>query len=206
MDEQQLIRLYKDTGVILTGHFLLRSGRHSDTYINKDAIFSHPRTFHKTARAIYYEILRTCRIDGNLVVTGPALAGAVLAAPISLYLDVTFVYPEKIEDKMVFRRGYDQKIPGKNVIVIEDVITTGGSVQLTIDEVLRLGGTPSGVFAIWNRSGWQPKECGITSLITELVASWSPEECPLCQKGISLQDPKRLELMNLYDAIKKGMI
>lgn len=190
MEEHQLIKLYKDTNVILTGHFLLRSKRHSDTYINKDAIFSHPRTFHKTARAIYYEILKTCRVDGNVVVTGPALAGAILAAPISLYLDVTFVYPEKIDNKMVFRRGYDQKIPGKNIILIEDIITTGGSVQLTIDEVLRLGGIPSGVFAIWNRTGWQPKECSVTSLINQPVESWSPKECPLCQKKMPLQDPK----------------
>lgn len=228
--EEELVELCKEAKAIMYGHFMLTSGRHSDTYINKDAIYSFPPAFAMVCSLMVSE-LKEVSYD---VITGPAIAGAVLAAPVSLEAGGVFVYPEKtavqealerahdiiraalhtggyqpfltwkeearavlVRDKkpegpMQFQRGYDKLIPGTRVVIVEDVITTGGSVQKTIDAVTKLGGKVVKVIVIWNRSGWEPEYYSIVSLINRKVESWLPSECPLCKKGLPLQDPKSL--------------
>jgi len=184
----ELSKQLKERGVILEGHFKLTSGRHSDKYVNKDTAFCDPYLFKTLFQQFLY-------CQGGMqydVVTGPAIAGAVLAAPVGLFLDKVFVYPEKVEGKMVFRRGYDKIIKDQKVLILEDIITTGGSVQKTIDSIKECGGIPMGVIAIWNRSGWKPVDCLCISMVNEQVKSWEPDECPLCKEGIPLQDPKAL--------------
>jgi len=202
-----LYEMFVKAGVVLEGHFLLTSGRHSNIYINKDAIYSQPSLFYQVVSLMSNELQP---VDYD-VITGPAIAGAVLAAPISLEVGGVFVYPEKAvvsqtdetvgfalnakglpKGIMVFRRGYDKLIPDKKVVIIEDVITTGGSVQQTIDAVHNLGGEVVEVFAIWNRTGWKPSCCYVTSLVDKAVESWLEAECPLCEAGDPLTDPKTI--------------
>jgi len=75
-------------------------------------------------------------------------------------------------------------------LLIEDIITTGNSVQKTIDSIEHNGGRLVGVIAIWNRSGWEPSNYRIESLINDPVDSWESDECPLCKEGVLLTDPK----------------
>lgn len=193
--------LFEKYGVIKTGHFKLTSGKHSAQYINKDAIYSNPMLFDKVVTEMWD------KINGYRhtfdIITGPAIAGAVLAAPISLlfydripiYPEQTiFVYPEKINEKMVFRRDYDKVLKHKKVWVVEDIITTGNSVEKTIMAIRDCGGSVVGISAIWNRGAWKPNNligCQFLSLISEGVPSYWPDECPYCKENrIPLQDPK----------------
>jgi orotate phosphoribosyltransferase len=172
----------------MNGHFLLTKGDHSDTYIQKDSILHHHDVFTDIINimrneAYYY-------LSGFDVVTGPALAGVVFAAPVAVFLSSSLVYPEKIDGKMKFRRGHDKFIKGKKVLLIEDIITTGGSVVDTIKAIEECGGIPHGVIAIWNRSGWKHDTVPVISLIDKNVKSWKPSECKLCKEGIPCVRPK----------------
>lgn len=191
--------LFEKYGIIKNGHFKLTSGKHSNQYINKDAIYSNPILFNK----VVMKMVRVLDpyINTFDVITGPAIAGAVLAAPISLQLfDKIFVYPEKVEDdplagnpskwtKMVFRRGYDKILKNKRVWIIEDIITTGSSVEKTIVAIEKCGGKVIGISAIWNRGLWC-KNTRFLSLINEIVSSYWPDECPNCKAGEPLSNPK----------------
>jgi len=186
--EQELI----NRGIVLKGHFKLSSGLHSDTYINKDAIYRTPDLF----RLVNYTLTEMTAEFKYDIVTGPAIAGAILAAPISMLTGKTFIYPEKIpteNDKtiMKFRRGYDKVIYDKDVVIIEDIITTGNSVKQTMDAVLENGGRVSGIVCIWNREGWEPNVgIEIVSIINTKVVSWNEEDCPQCKSKIPVTNPK----------------
>lgn len=184
---KELLKLY---GIIKEGHFKLSSGRHSSQYINKDAIYCNPKLYRIVYTKIWLSIRKYMKdID---IVTGPAIAGAILAQPIaSLSEDKIFIYPEKINEEMVFRRGYDKIIKDKTVWITEDIITTGNSVENTIDAVTFNGGEVLGISAIWNRSnGYVPSKGLFIPLINETVLSYLPESCPECTIDMALQDPK----------------
>ena len=198
-------KLFEKYNIIKTGHFKLTSGKHSGQYINKDAIYCIPELFSLIVNKIYTNIWNTANYDDYDVITGPALAGAILAAPVALKLGKIFVYPEKaIESKladnpndgvietniMKFRRGYDKRLKGYRIWLIEDIITTGGSIEKTIEAVELCGGKVVGISVIWNRGKWH-KNIPILSLINDPVRSYQPNECPYCREGrMPLQNPK----------------
>jgi len=191
-----------DNSIILENHFKLTSGRHSQYYINKDAIYCNPFVFNSTIKNMISLISENfIRIEDydNIVylydiITGPAIAGAVLASPIANHFMKSFVYPEKgLNKTMCFNRGYDKVIRNKNVLIVEDIITTGNSVMSTINAIKDCGGKPVGVVCIWNRSGNKSLfDIPLYSLITEEVMSYLPEECPFCEANIPLVDPKKI--------------
>jgi len=185
-----LIDSLKTAGVLLDGHFKLKSGRHARYYINKDSIYCKPHLMQQVVSQMV-QLIEDDEID---IITGPAIAGAVLAVPIAMYLGRIFVYPEKVDGEQVYRRGYDQVVRGKKVAIVEDVITTGSSVVSTVRAIKQNGGTVNKCIAIWNRSGDERIIPGITTwaLIEEKVESWLPIHCPLCKEGVSLLDPKSL--------------
>jgi len=182
-------------GGIQHGHFALTSGRHSDQYINKDALFRSP-----LFNSIIFQLADVCHsfpINSTTIITGPAVAGAILAAPVWFHLyrryhptELGFVYSEKINGRLVFHRGYDRHLQGKQVVIIEDIITTGGSVSSIATLITKYGGTVIGCACIWNRLGWNPFDFSTKALINEMVDSWTPEECPLCKNNIPLTSPK----------------
>ena len=171
-------KLLEERGVIMKGHFRLSSGRHSDTYINKDAIYCDPELFQITtvllAGSSYVQNgvpLKAMDTPNCDIITGPAIAGAILAAPIALRTGKQFVYPEKvvtnwvrtnhigngapiITSEMQLRRVYDKVVKGKEVILIEDVITTGKSVIETCNVIGAAGGKVIEIRCIWNRSNF----------------------------------------------------
>lgn len=171
--------------VILTGHFLLRSKRHSNIYGQKDAIYRHPVLYKRTID----NLIHLVEDHAFNAVTGPAVAGIALAAPIALHYDKVFTYPEKKDGEMVFRKVYQDALRGKMVLLVEDVITTGGSVMKTIDAVYRAGGGVVLVACIWNRTGWGC-EVPVLSIVDTKAESWEPLQCPMCKEGLELKDPK----------------
>lgn len=192
-----LYNKYSRLGIIREGHFLLTSGRHSNVYIDKDAIYR-SSAFRETIKQLTEACLTfSTTPTKGLVITGPAVAGAVLAAPVwremytlSWQPDITFVYPEKINGGMVFRRGYDMHLKGKEVIIIEDIITTGSSVTATAKAITDCGGKVIGCACIWNRTFWTHGDFPIRTLINRPLDAWPGHACKLCQARIPLIDPK----------------
>jgi len=188
LDEQ-----LQNNNVILTGHFKLSSGKHSDTYINKDRIYCNAELFRIVIKNMEHMIKENFVFKYD-VITGPAVAGAILASPISMFLRTDFVYPEKNSvGDMIFNRGYDKIIKDKQVLIIEDIITTGSSVLKTRTSIENCGGIVIGVVSIWNRSKIT-FDIPLISLINTPINSWEPEECPLCKNTINLTNPKTGEV------------
>ena len=187
-----LIDQMKQENIIMEGHFKLRSGKHSNFYINKDSIYSNPELFSRVGIGLVEKIQQN--FNDYDIITGPAIAGAILASPISIILNKTLVYPEKDENSgMVFRRGYDKILKNKKVVIVEDIVTTGNSIILTKDAVELCGGKVIGCVVIWNRSGDDtllPLE--MHSLIKNVVKAWDLIDCPLCSNKIELTDPKSI--------------
>lgn len=187
---------YQSLGIIKKGHFKLTSGRHSQFYVDKDKIYRSP-VFSSTVNMLAV-ICKDLDLPNKFVVTGPAVAGAVLAAAVWHNLsstfwvrDISFVYPEKINNKMTFRRGYDGHLKDKKVLIVEDVITTGASVLQTVSAIGSCGGQVLGTVCILNRSNWITSRFPTLALINRNISSWLPKDCPLCELNTEpLTDPK----------------
>lgn len=193
-----LFDVLKNADIVLAGHFVLRSGRHSDLYINKDLILTKPTLFREIVTQFHYRIVNslrnTLKLDiSDLVISGPAVSGAIFSAPLSYSLDMPLVYPEKLtvseKTLMVYRRGFDTFLSGKSVILIEDIVTTGGSVMQTIGAINSCGGTVVAVFSLWDRGSNLPGRLLSTkvhyeTLVDHPVNSWEPTECPLCKNNM----------------------
>ena len=184
-----LIKKFEEHGVLLNGHFILSSGRHAKQYINKDRIFSIPFLFKEVVSKI------STYINNTDIITGPAIAGAVLASNVAMNVNKSFIYPEKIGSDMVFRRGYDKILKGKRVFIVEDIITTGGSVDKTIEAINNIGGIVAGISCIWNREDWSPNtNIQVFNIINKKIESWDNKSCPMCKKHISFTNPKTGEI------------
>lgn len=153
--KQQIIEILKSVGaVLLNDHFVLTSGKHSDGYINKDALYPHTQQTSQVGK-LFAEKCKDVDID---TVAGPALGGIILSQWIAYHLsqmkgkEVAGVYAEKTPDKsFVFTRGYDKYIKGKKVLVVEDLTATGGSVKKIADVVRAAGGNVVAVGVMVNR-------------------------------------------------------
>lgn len=189
---EQLVDLFTKYKIIKKGHWLLSAGDHSELYVEKDKILCTQELLAITLVEIE-KILEDFDFD---VLTGPATAGSHMAAPLSVLLQKTFVYPEKViyynpdRSIMEFRSAYVEVLKGKRVIIIEDIVTTGTSVEKTIDAVEECGGEVVAIIAVWNRKNYQIKRIPFYSLIHKSIDSWPEAECPLCAEGLFLQDPK----------------
>ena len=186
--------ILEQVGALPQGHFALTSGRHSKAYVNKDALYAHPRETSDLCKSL------TRFIDPNTqIVAAPAMGGIILSQWIAYHLSVIWgtevlaVYAEPgPDDTLVFKREreYGKLIPGTLVSVVEDILTTGGSANKTIDAVRMLKGEVIGVGALFNRGNITAQDLGnvprLDALITLPIESWEVAECPLCKEGIPL--------------------
>ncbi len=187
-----VIGILKNVGAIITDdHFVLTSGRHTSAYVNKDALYPHTRETSRIGR-MFAEKFKNKKIDA---VAAPALGGIILSQWTAYHLsklknkEVLGVYTEKTPDKnQIFTRGYDKLVKGKNVLVIEDLTTTGGSVRKVVDSVRASGGKVVAVGVMLNRDSKKvtAKEVGAPfyPLAVFEMDSFTEEECPLCKKKI----------------------
>ncbi len=176
----------RNRGAILKGHFLLSSGLHSDTYFEKFRILEDP-TFLRTL--ISSDLARLQDVEATLVV-GPTLGGALVAYQVAQLLGLKAYYAERGTDlPRIFRRGF-RFTPKDRVLVVDDVLTTGHSVQETLEAVRREGAKPVAVWVLIDRSGGTV-DLGVPlwALYQTTVESYPPERCPLCQKGLPLVEP-----------------
>ncbi len=185
MSDSELVKAFAKAGALLTGHFRLRSGLHSDKFFQCALLFVDPKLGEKLCVTLA-EKMRDVRAD---VVISPAVGGLLVGQELAKALGTKAIFADKENDQMVLKRGFSIT-PGERVIIAEDVVTKGGRVQQTIDLVKSLGGIPVAVGIIADRSGGTA-QFGIPfySLIKLNLPTYDPQKCPLCDKGIPLTVP-----------------
>jgi len=187
MTEAEITEIFRETGVIREGHFLLTSGRHSPIFLQCSQVLQYPRKTELLAA----DLAARHRDRGIQVVLGPAMGGVILAYEVARQLGARALYLEKgPEGGMLLRRGFKIS-PGERVLVVEDAITTGGSVLKTIEAIRPLGVEIVGVGALVDRSGGGV-DLGypLSALLTLEIPSHAPEDCPQCRAGVPLERPK----------------
>lgn len=174
MTQDEALQIFRDTGALLEGHFILRSGLHSRQYFQCALALQQMPIVEKLGAALA-EKVRQLRA---VTVIAPALGGLVIGQEVARQLGVRFIFPEKEEGKLVLRRGFIIA-PGEKILVIEDVVTKGGRVQETIDIVRAHSGTVVGAAAIVDRSnGTVNFGVPFHSLIALKVENFAPDKLP----------------------------
>lgn len=185
MNEKDVLDLFDKYGALLKGHFKLSSGLHSEKYLQCALILQHPEIAAKLSKELAKEFSNT-KID---IVIGPALGGITLAYEVARAFGARGLFTERQEGKMVLRRGFSLK-KGSTVLVVEDVVTTGGSTKEVIDVVKALGAEVVGVGCIIDRSsGKAGFGVPFKSLAKINVETFDEKNCPLCKKGILITKP-----------------
>jgi len=185
MDRESILEIFQKTGVLMEGHFILTSGRHSAHYLQCARIFQYPSYSEQIANILAQSFSE----DDIDVVIGPAIGGIILSYEVGRVLGVKTLFAERENGVMTLRRGFE--IPqGSNVLVVEDVITKGGSVKEVIELVNKAGSNVVGVGAIVDRSnGKVDFGCKFNAVISLEVPSFEKDECPLCKQGLPAIKP-----------------
>lgn len=185
----RVLGLFQQTGAYLTGHFRLTSGLHSPNYLQSALVLQYPVHAEALGREMAAALSKL--VDGKIdLVISPALGGLIIGHETARALGVRFVFAERdAEKKMTLRRGFSLA-PGEVAVVVEDVITTGGSTKEVIDIVRAHGAVPAAAGSIIDRSGGTA-ELGIprTALETLRVSVYDPEDCPACLAGEPVVKP-----------------
>ena len=185
LEENQILQILKDSNALLEGHFLLTSGLHSPQYVEKFRILEQP---------VYTEMLCTqiAEIYKNhyiSVVVGPMTGGIIIAYEVAKHLGAKSIFTERVDGKMKFKRGFTLS-DTDNVLIVEDIITTGGSIKEVIEEVKINNSKIIGLGYLVDRSNGKANfEIPSKSLVTLNVVTYTADECPLCKKGIKLVKP-----------------
>jgi orotate phosphoribosyltransferase len=179
MKSEEVLEIYRKTGALLTGHFLLSSGLHSEQYLQSALVLQQPDIATKLCAALA-EPFKASRIG---VVIAPALGGVFVSHETARALGVRALFAERVNGELTLRRGFTIK-PGERVLVVEDVITTGKSTKETIKVVTAAGGDVVAAASLVDRSGGKA-DLGVPykSLVTLDVPTYTPETCPLCKAG-----------------------
>jgi orotate phosphoribosyltransferase len=180
-----ILKIFKDCGALLEGHFLLSSGLHSTRYLQCALVLQYP--LH--AEHLCALLARPFQGEGIQVVAAPALGGIIVAHEVSRALAARALFTERVEGRMTLRRGF-QISSGERVLVVEDVVTTGGSTREVMEAVEEAGGRVVGIGSLVDRSvGSLSVEVRREALVRLEIPNYSPENCPLCQEGIPLVKP-----------------
>ncbi len=187
MKEKELLELLKMTGVIMKGHFLLTSGRHSACFLQCSQLLQYP----DHAARICHDLTGPYRGKGVETVIGPAMGGVILSYEAARALGARAIFAEPSEGRMILKRGFRIK-PEEKVLVVEDAVSTGGSVKKVLDLLKASDAEIVGVAIIIDRTaGKIDLGVPVTALLSMHIESYAAEDCPLCLEGISLQKPKR---------------
>lgn len=181
MSDEEILELLIRRGAVRSGHFLLSSGRHSDTYVEKARVFEDARV-----TAELGERIAAWYPDAQAVVS-PAVGALPLGFAVALAAGARFLYAEREDGRMALRRGFALE-RGERTVVVEDVITTGGSAAEVFELMASMGAEPLGVAALVDRSaGSLPFP--VRALCTVRAESWTEDSCPLCARGVAVESP-----------------
>ncbi|UCH50528.1 MAG: orotate phosphoribosyltransferase [Chloroflexota bacterium] len=181
----EITQIFKDAGAILEGHFLLTSGLHSPVYWEKFRVLQYP---HYTQRLCQL-IAEHFKEDNVQVVAGPTTGGIILAFEVARQMGVKGMFAEKEGEARVFRRGFTIN-PDERVLIVDDILTTGSSINEVMEAIKKLKGTIVGIGVLVDRSE-QKKGFGVPlfSCLRSATTTYHPDKCPLCAAGIPLVKP-----------------
>lgn len=191
--ETEIMKIFEESQAIITGsHIVYTSGKHGEAYVNKDAIYPHTAKVSKLCSFIA-EDFENEEID---VVVGPVVGGVALAQWVAHHLshlqgkEILAVCADKDEESFVIKRGQDKFITGKRVLIVEDILTTGGSVKKVVETVKILDGEIVGVGALCNRGKITPEQIGEVPVLKALVnvnlEAYDEIDCPYCKKNVPI--------------------
>jgi len=185
MTEKKVLDIFESKKALLTGHFKLSSGLHSEKYLQCALVLQYPDVAERLAKALAAKFPKV-KID---IVIGPALGGITLAYEVARATGARGIFTERRDGKMILRRGFSIK-NGEKALVVEDVVTTGGSTKEVIEVIKASGGIVVGVGSIIDRSG-DKIDFGVPfeSLAKINIETFSGADCPLCKKNIPVTKP-----------------
>lgn len=184
MKADEMKNLLEETGALLDGHFLLTSGRHSGSYVEKFRLLELPKATEKVGQGLA-EAFKDFDVE---VVVGPMTGGILLAHETAKVLNTRSIFTERVNGKMEFRRGFEIK-PGERVLIVEDIVTTGGSVLEVMEAVKEMNGNIVGVGLMVDRSSGKA-DFGVPTkaLLTLDIPSYEVNECPLCKSEVPVTE------------------
>lgn len=182
---EEILDIFRRTGVLWEGHFILSSGLHAGRYLQCAQVLQYPEEAAKLCAALAEKY----QGEGITAVVGPATGAIIIAYEVARFLKARALFTERENGKMSLRRGFSLGAEDK-VLVVEDVITTGGSVKEVIEVVKECGAVPVGVGAFVDRSGGKV-DLGVPlhALLSLEIEAYRPEECPLCRQGLKAVKP-----------------
>lgn len=185
MNQKEVLEIFDRYGALLTGHFKLSSGMHSEKYLQCALILQYPDIAERLAGAIAREFAK----EKIRAVIGPAMGGITLAYEVARALGVRGLFTERQDAGMVLRRGFSID-KGERVLVVEDVVTTGGSTKEVMEMVKNSGGIVVGVGSVIDRSDGRA-DFGVkfVPLAKIKVETYKEDDCPLCKKNIPVMKP-----------------
>jgi orotate phosphoribosyltransferase len=185
MTRDALLDLYRTSGALLEGHFRLTSGLHSSGYLQCALVLQHPPHAEALGRAIADRV----RERRPTVVLSPALGGLIIGHEVARALAVRAIFAERQDGKLSLRRGFTLDA-GDRVLVVEDVMTTGGSTRETIEVARAAGGQVVGTASIVDRSGGTIAfDVPFASLLEIALPTYDPDTCPMCAQGLPIVKP-----------------
>jgi len=193
VDEREVLEVLGQVGAVITGsHIVYKSGKHGTAYVNKDAIYPHTVATSRLCRAIADQFVR----DNVEVVIAPAIGGVILSQWVAHHLtemsghEVFGVYAEKVEggDTFAIRREYDKLVSGRRVLVVEDVLTTGGSARKVVEAAREAGGNVVGLGVLCNRGAITLEDVAnppkLFALVNVTLYPWDEANCPFCVQNV----------------------
>ena len=185
MKQAEVLEILKEVGALRTGHFRLSSGLHSGEYIEKFRVFRYP----VKVQSLCHAIIKRFEDDEIQVVLGPTTGGILLAFEVARQMKIAALYAERTDGRRELRRGQVLN-PGTRVLVVDDVLTTGGAVRECLDLVRSTGADLVGTAVLADRSGGTVDlGCRLEALVTLYITNFPPDLCPLCRSGEPLTEP-----------------
>jgi orotate phosphoribosyltransferase len=185
LDPEKVINEFKQTGALLEGHFQLTSGLHSTVYLQCARVLQFPEKAERFGRAIAEKFSKA----GVQLVASPAIGGIVIGHEVARALGARFIWTEREAGEMTLRRGFTVS-PGERTLVVEDVVTTGGSTRETVEALKRAGAEVIAAASIIDRSAGTA-DVGVprVALVTLMVLALEPENCDACKAGEPVVKP-----------------
>lgn len=185
LSKEEIKKIFIDSGALLEGHFRLTSGRHSNRYIQCARVLMEP----KYTEALCSHLAKAFKDQKIDLVVGPAMGGIIISYEMARQLGTPSLFTERVEGKMALRRNFNIE-KGQKVLVVEDVVTTGGSVQEVMDIIREKGGEVVGIALLVDRTnGKIDLGAKIEACLSMDVISYKEKDCPLCKEGKPIVKP-----------------
>ena len=186
---EKVLSLFKECDAVLEGHFKLTSGKHSGWYFEKIRLIERPQVLERIVNLLVEKIEKN-KLDFDYVIS-PAYGAIAIGFLAALKLKKKFAFTQRVEERMAFRPGWTGLETGQRAIIVEDILTTGGSIQEVVEALKKRGMSIAGIYVLVDRTAGEVLIEGkpVSSLLALKVEAFEPEACPFCRRGIPLIKP-----------------